>query len=255
VKAHDTKNGDKAMLKPEQDAYGKIVLGYLQGGKPDEIVERDDGWICTSGGAPNYFAAYKDWPAHQKKAATFVKGRVLDVGCGAGRWCLHLQKRGHDVVGIDVSPLAVETCRRRGVKRAEAVPITRVGPRLGVFDTILMMGNNFGLFGSGRRARWLLKRFGRITTPGARIVAESNDPYATKDPDHLAYQRFNRGRGRMSGQLRIRVRCKRAKTPWFDYLIVSKKEMERILRPTGWCVEKYLDSGGSTYVAVIAKCQ
>ena len=45
----------------------------------------------------------------------FVRGRVLDLGCGAGRVGLHLQSRGHDVVGIDVSPLAVEIAGQRGL--------------------------------------------------------------------------------------------------------------------------------------------
>jgi ubiquinone/menaquinone biosynthesis C-methylase UbiE len=32
-----------------------------------------------------YFAEYEDWPQVEQKAMEFVKGRVLDVGCGAGR--------------------------------------------------------------------------------------------------------------------------------------------------------------------------
>jgi hypothetical protein len=115
------------------------------------------------------------------------------------------------------------------------------------------MGNNFGLFGGRRRARWLLRLLHAMTSPDARIVAESNNVYQTKDPDHLRYHRFNRRRGRMSGQLRLRVRYRRYCTPWFDYLMVSPREMKEILAGTGWRVRRFLKSGGSIYVAVIEK--
>jgi hypothetical protein len=156
-------------------------------------------------------------------------------------------------VGIDASPLAVQTSRKRGVKDARVLPFTQIHRGLGRFDTILMMGNNFGLFGSRRRARWLLRRLHELTTPDARIVAESNDVYQTNNPDHLRYHRFNRRRGRMGGQLRIRIRYQRYCTPWFDYLMVSPDEMKSILAGTGWHVQRLLKSSGSMYVAVIEK--
>ncbi len=187
------------MLTQQQDSYGRIVWDHLHRKPTTETVERDDGWIAVSGGAPSYFAGFKNWPQLQREAMQFVRGRVLDVGCGAGRCCLYLQKRGHQVVGIDVSPLAIKTCRQRGVNDARVLPFTQVNRALGRFDTILMMGNNFGLFGSWRRARWLLRRLHALTSPNARIVAESINVYQTKDPDHLRYQRWNRQRGRMSG--------------------------------------------------------
>jgi len=178
---------------------------------------------------------------------------VLDVGCGAGRCCLYLQKRGRPVVGIDASPLAIQTSRKRGVKDARLLPFTQIHRGLGRFDTILMMGNNFGLFGSRRRARWLLRRLHSLTSPDARIVAESNSIYQTKNPEHLRYHRFNRRRGRMSGQLRIRIRYQRYCTPYFDYLMVSPDEMKAILAGTGWRVQRFLKSSGPMYVTVIEK--
>ena len=138
------------MLTKQQDAFGRMMWDYLHGEPTGEIVERDDGWFGTSGGAPQYFAEFKHWPRHQQAAMKYVRGRVLDVGCGAGRWCLYLQKRGLPVVGIDASPLAVRTSRKRGVKDARLLPFTQIHRGLGRFDTILMMGNNFGLFGSPR---------------------------------------------------------------------------------------------------------
>lgn len=157
------------------------------------------------------------------------------------------------MTGIDVSPLAIKTCRARGVKDARVLPFTQVNRRLGTFDTILMMGNNFGLFGSRQRARWLLRRLQAMTTPQARIVAETLDVHQTDNPDHLSYLRWNRRRGRMAGQIRLRVRYGRLCTPWFDYLMVSKRELQSLLQGTGWEAERYLDSKAGMYVAVIRK--
>lgn len=243
-----------AKLKLKQDAYGREIYDYLLGRRDIyEIVERDDGYVDLSVGPRGYFAEYKDWPAYHKKGIRFARGRVLDIGCGAGRCLLYLQGKGHEVVGIDNSPLAIKVCKKRGAKKALVRPITGIGPDLGIFDTIVMYGNNFGLFGSFKRARWLLRRMYGMTSDMARIIAESLDPYGTTLPDHLAYHRRNRKRGRMSGQLRIRIRYNKSITPYFDYLLVSKKEMGEILDGTGWRVARFIDSKGPMYIAVIEK--
>ena len=241
------------MLTQQQDAYGRMFWDHLHGKPSAEIVERDDGLISLTSGSPSYFAEFKDWTRPEQAAMQFVRGRVLDVGCGAGRCCLYLQKRGHEVVGIDVSPLGVRVCRQRGVKDACVVPITQVSRTLGQFDTVLMMGCNFGLLGNPARARRLLRRLHTMTSPEARILAETNDVYQTQDSLHLQYHRQNRRRGRMSGQVRIRVRYRHYATPWFDYLIVSPKEMKAILAGTGWRVRRFLKSAGPVYMAVIEK--
>jgi cyclopropane fatty-acyl-phospholipid synthase-like methyltransferase len=129
----------------------------------------------------------------------FVRGKVLDVGCGAGRVALYLQKKGFDVLGIDLSPLAVRVCKLRGLKRVRALPAAKISQLDDKFDTILMFGNNFGLFGSYKRGRAMLRSFCKATSENARIIAESTDPYKTDNPIHLAYHRRNRRRGRMSG--------------------------------------------------------
>jgi SAM-dependent methyltransferase len=178
---------------------------------------------------------------------------VLDVGCGAGRVALHLQDRGHEVVGIDLSPLAVEVTRRRGVRDARELAVTRVSRELGRFDTIVMFGNNFGLMGSRRRAPWLLRRFRSIANEGARILAESVNPYKTDNPEHLAYHERNRKRGRMAGQLRIRIRHHEYRTPWFDYLLASPEEMAELAEGTGWELRRVIDEGEHVYVGVLER--
>ncbi|MAF10834.1 methyltransferase type 11 [Candidatus Poribacteria bacterium] len=235
------------------DAFGHMVRDHFRSGDAVEVIERDDGYIDTTAGAEAYFAPHDVWPPTKQAAIALVRGRVLDVGCGAGRVCLHLQERGLDVVGIDISPLAVETCRERGVRDACVLSITRVSRSLGIFDTVVMMGNNFGLFGNRQRARWLLRRLAGMTTADARIIAETMDPYMSDNPDHAGYHDCNRRRGRMGGQIRLRVRYKSHVGAWFDYLFVSKAEMSEILDGTGWRVAQFLESGGPGYIAVIEK--
>jgi SAM-dependent methyltransferase len=241
------------MLRDSQDAYGLELDNYAQGKGNSEIVERDDGYVDASIGPAAYFSASSDWPLHQQKALKLASGRVLDIGCGAGRHALCLQERGLDVLGIDLSPLAVEVCKRRGLRDARVLSVTQVDGKLGVFDTILMLGNNLGLLGGWKRGRWLLRRFHHVTSPQARIIAETMDPYRTTNPDHLAYHQRNRQRGRMGGQVRIRIRTGRRMTPWFDYLFVSKSELEELVRDTGWRVARYFDSPGAGYIAVLEK--
>ncbi len=241
------------IMKLEEDAYGQEGWAYYNDKDSFEIVERDDGYFSVSSGCKIYFSGYQDWPLHERKAMEFVKGRVLDIGFGAGRHSLYLQERGFDVLGIDNSPLAIKVCKLRGLRKAEVMSIEEVNFKPNSFETILMMGNNFGLFGSFKKARRLLKRFHKITSQDAIIIAETRDPYKTDNPAHLEYHKFNRNRGRMGGQLRIRIRFEKYVTKWFDYLLVSKEEMKDILKGTGWRVREFIDSGDSVYIAIINK--
>ena len=242
------------MLNDKQDAYGHQLYDCFRGENVVEVVERDDGFIDSSTSLPKYYLAdYKNWRAHEKDAMRYASGRMLDIGCGGGRISLYFQRKGFDVLGIDVSPLAVKVCKLRGVRKARVMSITEVSPRLGKFDTVLMIGNNFGLFANPSRAKRLLRQFYHSTTSNALIIAESNDPYQTREPFHLAYHARNRREGKMAGELTIRVRYKKYTTPWFDYLIVSKREMKRILEGTGWRVKRFVDSQGSVYIGIIEK--
>ncbi|MDI6855560.1 MAG: class I SAM-dependent methyltransferase [Candidatus Thermoplasmatota archaeon] len=237
-----------------KDVYGKLIWNYYKGKRSFEIIERDDGYINGSSSGPKvYFSDYKDWPSHEKEAIKYVKGRVLDIGCGVGRHSLWLQKKGLSVLGIDSSPLAIRVCKLRGLKKAKIMAITDINFKPNSFDTIIMLGNNFGLFGDFKSAKRLLKKFYKITSDKALIVAESTDPYKTDNPAHLRYHKLNRKRGRMGGQVRIRVRFEKFIGNWFDYLLVSKKEMGKIVEGTGWKIRKFIDSKKAAYIAIIEK--
>lgn len=239
-------------MKPERDAYGQEILNCYQGNSTYEIAERDDGLIEVSSAQP-YFQEYGNWPEHERVAIQRARGAVLDIGCGAGRVALYLQQRGHQVLAIDNSPLAIKVSRVRGVKRARLLSLLDVETLRGPFNSIVMYGNNFGLFGGMTRARRLLGAMCRITSSDATIIAATSDPYKTRDPVHLAYQQRNRDRGRMSGQVRLRIRYRQFKGDWFDYLFASAAEVRAIVAKTGWRVSSIVPSKGPKYVAILEK--
>jgi SAM-dependent methyltransferase len=163
-----------------------------------------------------------------------VRGRVLDIGAGAGRHSLEAQSRGLEVVAIDVSPGALAVCRRRGVRDARPLALAEIGPELGLFDTALLMCGNLGLAGSAESTREMLGRLHALTRPQGRIVFDSVDPHVGNDEADLAYLERNALRGRMPGEVTIRIRYGEIATPWFELLCVSPAELESLLPGTGW---------------------
>jgi SAM-dependent methyltransferase len=232
------------------------MWAFLQGhGTPIEVVERDDGYISTAGSNASYFADVRHWSEPEREAIRFARGRTaLDVGCGAGRVALHLQSRGFRVTAIDNSPLAIRTARTRGVQDARLIPFENIASLpAGRFETVVMFGNNFGLFGGRAKAIRLLRQLRRITRERAALLVQSLDPYQTRDRAHLAYHRRNRRRGRMPGQIRLRVRFNEFVGPWFDYLFVSPAEMSELLEGTGWTAERFFTGTDPRFTAVVRR--
>ena len=240
-------------IKATQDAYGHMMYDHLHNRGGYEIIERNDGFFSISAGPKMYFSPFEEWMTIEKQAMRHVEGEILDIGCGAGRHALYLQDEGHPVTAIDASPLAVQVSKARGVKNAQALNITRLSRRLGRFDTVLMMGNNFALLGTPKRAKWLLRRFAGMTSPAGKIIAFSRDPYQTDIPEHIEFHAWNKEHGRMAGEARIRVRYKKFVTPWIDFLMVSQQEMVAILAETPWQVSTFLDDSQGVYAAILTK--
>jgi SAM-dependent methyltransferase len=243
-------------MKIKSDAYGKQLLAQYNRQTPtSEIIERDDNYIETGSAAGSYFTEYDEWHELERQAIDRARGKILDIGCGAGRHSLYLQSKGFDATGIDNSPGAIKVCKLRGLKSALVRPVGEIDKfKAGLFDTILMLGNNFGLFGDAENARLILEKMFRITAPHAQIIVGTRDPYMTDNKEHLEYLRFNRRRGRMAGQIRMRIRYGKTIGEWFDYLFVSPEEMQKILNNTGWEIKEFLDSpAAANYFAVIGK--
>lgn len=247
-------DGDRAWEQPDPprvgDAFGQLLIRCWQtGARPGEtieVVERDDGLIGTADAA-RYFAGPDAWPTVERELLRDVRGRVLDIGCGAGRHAVALRDRGVDVIGVEPSPGAAQVSRRRGVNVVEG-SVHRLPGGLGPVDEILMLGNNLGLLASTATAARILSDLAALAGPHTRIIGENMDPAGTGDPIHHAYHARNVARGRLAGQVRIRIRYQALATPFFDYLFVSPGELERLVVHTPWRVDRVHPQADGRYL-------
>jgi hypothetical protein len=71
---------------------------------------------------------------------------------------------------------------------------------------------------------------------------------------HVAYHQRNRERGRLGGQLRLRLRYRLVATEWFDYLNCSVDELEGLLAGTCWRL-KSVDADDRPYYLAVMELQ
>ncbi len=80
----------------------------------------------------------------EKVALPFVRGRVLDLGCGLGNLSIEAARRGAEVVAVDASATAIERIRK--VAAEEKLNITPVLADAGSYaitgeyDTVIAIG-------------------------------------------------------------------------------------------------------------------
>ena len=230
-------------------------MAFYRGESPSYRIVRDDGHVDEQT-LDGYFKDYAGWGEAERQALTWVKGRVLDIGCGPGRHLIWLQKKGCAVTGIDVSPPAIEVARLRGAKDCRLMDVKSLDFPAGSFDTVLMMGNNFGVAGGTEETKKVLTDLHRITAEDGIIIASSRDPLNTDNPRHLAYHEKNRRTGRPPGLVTIRLEFKAETSPWFELLLATPSEMEELAQQTRWKVLRVyegVDAEKGQYYAILGK--
>lgn len=233
------------------DVFGKALMAFYRGNRIPCRIRRDDGYIDHQD-LGCYFQGYDEWPDYEKKALEYVRGRVLDIGCGAGRHSLYLQDKNFEVVALDASPLAVELARLRGVTDSRVMSALRLSFPPRSFDTVLLMGNNFGIAGNVSDTKKLLNSLHQLTTRSARLVTTCRNPLHTSKPEHLAYHNLNRKRARPVGRVTIRIEYEDDAGDWFDLLMVEPETMAEICADVGWGVETLFESE-DMYSSVLRK--
>jgi SAM-dependent methyltransferase len=101
----------------------------------------------------------------------WIRGRVLDSGCGTGEHTIHLARLGYDILGIDISEHAIEQARANAVQRgvtarfevADALQLELDQAYDTVVDSAL-----FHIFEAADRARYI-RRLHRACRPDGRV--------------------------------------------------------------------------------------
>ncbi len=211
-------------LAPSNDAFGEALLAHLEGRTDGRelLLEVKDGPTIPAMRPSAFFLEPEHWQHWERDLLVNVQGPVLDLGCGAGRHAIHLQERGVDVTGIDVSPGAVEVCRRRGLRDVRLHDL-RMPPDDKSWQTVLMLCGNFGLAGGWDETRDLLARLHLVCGTDAILVADAAD----------------------GPLVRLRLRFGDVATPWWDLLNLPPPDVAPLIEGTGWMLEEHVVDGSA----------
>ncbi|MGE0452509.1 MAG: class I SAM-dependent methyltransferase [Vicinamibacteria bacterium] len=140
----------------------------------DELRRRlADGWEGCGGGDDD--SGLRPFEAELYARHLLAGERVLLLGCGSGRDLLALAARGHEVVGLDYSPPALERCRARldaaGVRASlVAGAIEDVAPA-GSFGAVVFSWMTASFVPEREQRVRALRRLAACLAPGGRIIA------------------------------------------------------------------------------------
>lgn len=161
-------------LSPNNDPMGAAIRDYQSKGKASHLRVLSSMFDEDEMPVAHLFRTFNQMPRLEQKALSMAKGRVLDIGAGAGCHALALQERGLEVKAIDISPLSCEVMSERGVKDVECVNL--FNPQLqGKYDTLLLLMNGTGIAGKLNRLPMLLNRLKELLAEGGQILIDSSD--------------------------------------------------------------------------------
>ena len=156
-----------------KDLFGKAILDYQTNNLPENVITETNISDADEMDVSYLFRTYNEMPIIEKTALQLSKGKILDVGCGAGSHSLFLQEKGFEVISIDVSKNAIEACQLRGLKNAKVQNILDLENE--TFDTILLLMNGTGIFGTLAATSKYLQKLKKLLAPNGQILIDSSD--------------------------------------------------------------------------------
>lgn len=210
------------------DPIGFAIQEYIKKRKPEDIIVSSD--ICEDDIIPIevLFRNFEEMPEIEKQALALTKGKVLDVGAGAGVHAMHLQDMGFKVDAIDVSEGAVQYMKSAGL-HAERQNFFSLKDKK--YDTILMLMNGIGIAGKLSNLERTLIHAKSLLNKGGKILCDSSDiRYLYEDEDGSLWVDLN---SEYYGNFRFQMKYKKEKGPWFDWLYVDFDNLFQVAKKVG----------------------
>jgi SAM-dependent methyltransferase len=224
------------------DAYephGRALVDCFRGNAAAMLICHQDG---ERDDVPASFWLRDQIDPLEALSLELCRGRVLDVGAGAGVHALALQQRGLHVTAIDISPACVEIMRERGVRDALAIDMFALEGRR--FDTVLCLCNGLDKVGTLDALPGFLGHVRSLLAPDGQLIADSFDLRVGADAAaHDALARKSAA-GRYFGELDLRFEYEGRSGPPFSVLQVDPDTLARAAAQAGLTCELVSVQGG-----------
>jgi SAM-dependent methyltransferase len=230
-----------------KDLFGKAILDYQTNNNPEDIITETSISEADEMSVAYLFRDFTEMPKLEQKALQLSKGKVLDVGCGAGSHALYLQnERNLNVKAIDISENAIQACQLRGLKNAEVVNVLDLDASE-KFDTILLLMNGTGIFGKLNQISTYLKKLKSLLKEGGQILIDSSDIIYMFDQDEDgAYEVPATG---YYGELTFSIQYKGETEETFDWLYLDYNTLQNACYANGLKCELILEGKHYDYLA------
>lgn len=237
-------------LTEREDPMGAAIRDYFRQGKSAQLKVLSSLFDDDEMPVAHLFRSYHEMPPLEQRALNEARGKVLDVGAGAGCHALALQERGFDVTAVDISPMSCETMKERGVANVECVNIfnQRFQER---FDTLLLLMNGTGIAGKLSRLPQLLSRLKQLMNPGAQILIDSSDlRYVYEDENGVLDVDLD---GAYYGEVDYQMTYRNIKGKRFDWLYDDSVVLAECCRQCGLKCEILAQGNHYDYLARIVQ--
>ena len=236
-----------------KDLFGKAILDFQTNNSPKDLITETSISDEDEMSVAYLFRSYAEMPKIEQKALQLAKGKILDVGCGAGSHSLYLQnERNFDVRSVDISTNAIEACRLRGLKNAQVQNILEMdsdNPE-NKFDTILLLMNGTGIFGTLKETTKFLQKLKSLLNPDGQILIDSSDIIYMFDNDEDG-GKWIPSNG-YYGELTFTIRYKNEKEDQFPWLYLDYNTLQNAAFANGLQSELILEGEHYDYLAKLS---
>ncbi|MDP5081579.1 MAG: methyltransferase domain-containing protein [Winogradskyella sp.] len=227
-----------------KDIFGKALLDYQSGNYTEDLITATSISEEDELPLPYLFRNYTDMPKLEQKALQLTKGKVLDVGCGAGNHALWLQSKGFTIKAIDSSQGAIKVSKKRGVLNAELKTLL---DEIEQFDTVLLLMNGTGIFQELIQVSTYLAHLKSLLNPNGQILIDSSDiSYMYEDEDGGSWIDLN---NTYPGELDYYLSYKGEQETPMKWLYLDFETLKLACSSVGLNCEKVMDGEHYDYLA------